>query len=592
MKTHFQQKFSGNSILVIDDEPNNLRVISDFLEENGFSVLIARDGESGLEKAKYALPDLILLDILMPGATGFEVCSCLKKDALTQQIPVIFMTALTQTKQKVKGFNVGGADFITKPFQHEEVLVRVQTQLTFSTMQKRLKEKNDRLKNEITERKIAEKMVQQLNEKLEQKVENRTLDLKKTNTLLKKQMQEKEIAEKMLRESEQRYRILTTCVADGILLVQNKKILFANDALIQMLGFSDENQLLGENVFNLFINEFSESYDKISNHFKSNNDESQKYSQLAEIFQGICQSKDGRKFWVEGHNSPIKWEGKLAFLCTVRDINERKLNEIKHQKRTEILHKENIKLRSGIKERFRFGDIIGKSPAMQKVYELIVRAASSDANVVIYGESGTGKELVAKAIHNMSPRSEKALVTVNCQAIPDSLLESSFFGHKKGAFTGAHIDKQGLLEKADGGDLFLDEVGDIDIGMQGKLLRAIEGGGYSPVGGNETCYSDFRIIAATNKDMSEALKKGTIREDFYYRIHIVPIWLPPLRERKEDIQLLVDHFLSNLSNGKETQILPARYLDAIYNFSWPGNVRELQNVLQGYLAIGNLNFLE
>jgi transcriptional regulator with PAS, ATPase and Fis domain len=192
----------------------------------------------------------------------------------------------------------------------------------------------------------------------------------------------------------------------------------------------------------------------------------------------------------------------------MRDINERKLKEIATQEHAENLYKENIKLRSSTKDRFRFGDIIGKSSAMQKVYKLIIRAASSDANVVIYGESSTGKELVSKAIHSMSRRSENTFVPVNCQAIPESLLESSFFGHKKGAFSGAaYTDKPSFLEKADGGVLFLDEVGDIDLGLQSKLLRAIEGGGYSPVGANEICHSDLRIIAATNKNMAEAVTR-------------------------------------------------------------------------------------
>lgn len=593
MKPHVQHRNpSGNSILVIDDEPNNLGIISDFLEGNGFYVLVANDGESGLQKAQYVLPDLILLDIIMPGLNGFEVCNYLKKYPSTKQIPVIFMTALTQTIEKIKGFDVGGADFITKPFQQEEVLARIRTHLSISEMQTRLKKNNNRLKEEIAERQQAEKMVHQLNDRLEQKVERRTFDLKKINTLLKKEIQERKIVENMLRESEQRYKTLTTYVADGIILVQNEKLIFANDAFIQMLGYSSKDQLIGENVFDLITDGFSESYKKIYHRFKSHHTESQKFAQMIEIFQGICKSKSGRQFWVEGHNSSIKWEEEFAVLCTIRDINERKLAEMAHHERAENLQKENMKLRFSIKERFRFGDIIGKSPAMQKVYELIIRAASSDANVVIYGESGTGKELVAKAIHNMSPRSDKALVTVNCQAIPESLLESSFFGHKKGAFTGAHTDKPGFLEKADGGDLFLDEIGDIDIGMQGKLLRAIEGGGYSPVGTNETCYSNFRIIAATNKDTNEAVKKGTMREDFYYRIHIVPMWLPPLRERKEDIQLLVHHFLSAFMKEKEPPVLPAKYMDAIYNYNWPGNVRELQNVLQRYLTIGNLGFLE
>lgn len=588
-KNHGQEE---HTVLIIDDDPANLGVISASLEDNGLQVLVARDGESGLQKARYALPGLILLDVLMPGIDGFEICNRLKKDKSTRNIPVIFMTALTATKEKVKGFEAGGVDFITKPFQQDEVLVRVRTHLSLRMMQRKLKKNNDRLIEEIADRRQAEDNVRKLNEELEQRVETRTAELRETNVLLNKEIEERKDVEKMCRESEDRYRSLAQNVADGIMLVQDDKLLFVNDAFFFMFGYSDKNQLIGKNIFDLISDDFRENYRKIKEQLEALDDNFQNNGQMMEIFQGMCISREGHKFWVEGHNSPIKWDGKSAILCTMRDITERKLNEIATQEQAENLYKENIKLRSSIKDRFRFGDIVGKSPAMQTVYELIIRAASSDANVVIYGESGTGKELVANAIHNMSRRSEMALVPVNCQAIPESLLESSFFGHRKGAFTGAYDDKPGFLEKADGGDLFLDEVGDIDLGIQGKLLRAIEGGGYSPVGTNEICYSDFRIIAATNKNTAEAVKSGSMREDFYYRIHIVPISLPPLRERREDIQLLIDYFLAIFSKGKPHQIIPGKYMEALYNYHWPGNVRELQNVLQRYLAIGNLDFLE
>lgn len=592
MKTLFQNRGQTEStILIIDDDPANLGVISASLEDHGFKMLVARDGESGLQKARYARPGLILLDVLMPGLNGFEICDRLKEDHETRDIPVIFMTALTATKEKVKGFEAGGVDFITKPFQEDEVLARVRTHLSLRMMQRQLKENNDRLIEEITDRRQAEDNVRKLNEELEKRVEERTAELKAAVVLLNKEIEGRKSAEKMRRESEERYRSLAKHVADGIMLVQDKKLLFANDAFLFMFGYSDDNQLIGKNVFDLISEEFREPYQKIMKKFDEPDNNHQMDGKLMEIFQGICISKEGRRFWVEGHNSPIRWDGKSAILCTIRDINERKLNEIATQEHAENLYKENIKLRSSIKDRFRFGNIIGKSSAMQKVYELIMRAASSDANVVIYGESGTGKELVAKAIHNTSRRSEMAFVPVNCQAIPESLLESSFFGHKKGAFTGAYADKPGFLEKADGGVLFLDEVGDIDLGLQSKLLRAIEGGGYSPVGTNEICHSDFRIIAATNKNMAEAVEKGTMREDFFYRIHIVPITLPPLREREEDIPLLIDHFLSIFAKGRPAQGIPGKYMEALYNYSWPGNIRELQNALQRYLTIGNFDFL-
>jgi transcriptional regulator with PAS, ATPase and Fis domain len=246
---------------------------------------------------------------------------------------------------------------------------------------------------------------------------------------------------------------------------------------------------------------------------------------------------------------------------------------------------------SYVKERYKFGEIIGKSPIMQEVYELIVKTAETDSPVAIYGESGTGKELVARAIHDMSTRHKKAFVPVNCGAIPENLLESEFFGHLKGAFTGAQIDKNGLLDLVDGGTLLLDEVGELGLNLQVKLLRAIEGGGYMPVGGTKTKTSDFRIISTTNRNLRDLVNKGLMREDFFYRLHVVPISLPPLREHKEDILLLVDHFLRLKSKNKKLCI-PSKIIEAFMNYDWPGNVRELQNVLHRYLTIKQLDFID
>jgi transcriptional regulator with PAS, ATPase and Fis domain len=228
---------------------------------------------------------------------------------------------------------------------------------------------------------------------------------------------------------------------------------------------------------------------------------------------------------------------------------------------------------------------------MQRVYELILKAANSDASGVIFGESGTGKELVAKAIHRLSPRAEKPFVAVNCGAIPEQLAESEFFGHKKGAFTGAHTDKHGYLYVANGGTLFLDEVGELDVNIQVKFLRAFETGEYSPIGDTKTYTSDFRLISATNKDLAQLVAEGKMREDFYYRISVIPIYIPPLRERKEDIPLLVEHFLRIYSKGKHPPSLPAKYMDLLMNYDWPGNVRELQGMIQRYLSTGSFQFL-
>ena len=251
---------------------------------------------------------------------------------------------------------------------------------------------------------------------------------------------------------------------------------------------------------------------------------------------------------------------------------------------------ENVLLRSSLHDRYRFGSIIGKSPAIQRVYELIVNAAATDANVILYGESGTGKELVAHAIHEMSSRKSGSFVPVNCGAIPETLMESEFFGHRKGAFTGAVIDKHGFLDLADGGTLFLDELGEIGQSMQVKLLRAIDGGGFTPIGGSQVKTPDLRILAATNRDVAEQVRKGVIREDFFYRIHVIPIQLPALRERKEDIPLLVEHFVEKFGKGKNLPPLTPRIMEALRAHDWPGNVRELQNTVFRYLTLKKLDF--
>ncbi len=274
------------------------------------------------------------------------------------------------------------------------------------------------------------------------------------------------------------------------------------------------------------------------------------------------------------------------------DIHERKIAEDAIREQERYLKKENVRLRTTIKDRYKFGKIIGKCEPMQKMYELVLRAASTDANVIIYGESGTGKELVAKAIHDMSDRGAHPFVPVNCGAIPQQLVESEFFGYKKGAFTGALADKPGYLDQAEKGSLFLDELGEIQSDMQVKLLRVLGGGGYTPVGSVNVRQPDIRIIAATNRNIRKLLENGQLREDFFYRIHIIPIHLPPLRERKEDIPLLAEYFLKKYRTSERSIPITGKIMDALLAHDWPGNVRELENAIQRLVNIGYLDFLE
>jgi DNA-binding NtrC family response regulator len=249
---------------------------------------------------------------------------------------------------------------------------------------------------------------------------------------------------------------------------------------------------------------------------------------------------------------------------------------------------ENEALKEHISEFNAINELIGDSPQMKKVYELIRTVAGTDTTVVIRGESGTGKELIARAIHANSQRKYFPIVTVNCGALPEGILESELFGHEKGAFTGAQYRRKGKLELADGGTLFLDEVGNIGMKTQMDLLRALETKQFSRVGGNEVITVDFRIICATNKDLELAVRDGSFREDLYYRLNVFSIVIPPLRERKLDIPLLANYFLKKYAQamGKQIGSISKDAMELLTTYHWPGNVRELENAIERAMVIG------
>ena len=237
--------------------------------------------------------------------------------------------------------------------------------------------------------------------------------------------------------------------------------------------------------------------------------------------------------------------------------------------------------------------IIGRSPAMQEVFKMIGRVSRSDAPVMITGESGCGKELVARAVHKFSPRMQKEFVAINITAIPDNLMESELFGHEKGAFTGAMSQRMGRFEQCDGGTLFLDEIGDMPLTVQSKLLRVLQDGEYSRVGGNETLRTDVRVLAATNRNLEEEVAEGRFREDLFYRLNVVRIHLPPLRERREDVRILAEFFLQKMAARKRTPQMrfSEDALSMLQAYDWPGNVRELENTIQRACALCNTDVL-
>ncbi len=281
-------------------------------------------------------------------------------------------------------------------------------------------------------------------------------------------------------------------------------------------------------------------------------------------------------------------DGRQVLVC-IEDITDQKraeqdlkkaLLEIGHLK--DRLQEENVYLREEISGNQGHEEIVGRSEILRLALDKVGHVAGTDANVLLLGETGTGKELFARAIHSRSSRKERALVKVNCAALPSSLIESELFGHVKGAFTGALADKLGRFQMADGGTLFLDEIGELDPNLQSKLLRVLQEGEFERVGGAETIKVDVRVVAATNRDVQEAMREGSFRPDLYYRLAVFPVEIPPLSLRRDDIPLLVWHFIEKKQRGlgKTISKIPSRVMDALVEYNWPGNVRELENVVE------------
>jgi len=417
------------TILVVDDTPENLALLNSLLKDD-YKVKIANGGEKALKIAASDLPpDLILLDVMMPGMDGYEVCRRLKREPKTMNIPVIFLTARSEAEDEKKGLELGAADYITKPISPSIVMARVKNHLALKVMADFLRDQNTFLELEVTKR-TAELIIA------------------------------KEEAEK----------------------------------------------------------------------------------------------------------------GKLKAETALFEIRELK----------DQLEAERAYLQEEIKLEYNHDKIIGQSDGLKYVLYKVEQIAGNDTTVLVLGETGTGKELVARAIHGLSLRKNRALVKVNCAALPSNLIESELFGHEKGAFTGSHSRRLGRFEVANGATLFLDEIGELPLELQSKLLRVLQDGEFERLGSSHTIKVDVRIIVATNRNLEEEVRKGHFREDLMYRLNIFPITMPPLRDRMEDIPLLVDFYVKKISKrmGKTIEIISASVMNALQNYPWPGNVRELENVLE------------
>ncbi len=422
-------------ILIVDDKKTNVELLDQLLTETGYTCVTSTTKPEEVcalhHENNY---DLILLDLQMPEMDGFQVMEALQAEKSEGYIPVLVITA--QPGHKLKALEVGAKDFISKPFELVEVKTRIRNML---------------------EVRILYKMLQNQNERLEEKVQERTLDLSSANIQLTQEVEERKKAEKSLRET----------------------------------------------------------------------------------YKEIKRLKD-------------------------------RLNE------------ENIYLRREVEQKYNFGEIVGQSDALAVVYSQVQQVAPMNATVLLLGETGTGKGVVARAIHRSSTRKDQPIITVNCTTLPATLVESELFGREKGAFTGSDTRQVGRFELANGGTIFLDEIGEMPLELQSKLLRVIQDGEFERLGSPRTIKTDVRIIAATNRDLKEEIRNGKFREDLYYRLNVFPITLPPLRERKEDIPLLVNHFVAafNKKIGKKIETVSTNTLNLLQDYHWPGNVRELESIIE------------
>ena len=392
-------------------------------------------------------------------------------------------------------------------------------------------------------------------------------------------------AQGALRESEMRFRAVYERSPIGIALVESRtgRFLQVNPKFCEIAGRSRE-ELVGIDVRSIThpddVGHTSEYLRQLVEDELANYEMDKRYLR-----------PDGSVRWVRVQVVPMwgKGEPGLWHMGLVQDITERRqseeaivtlVQEVCEAKKK--LTEEKLYLEQEIDTELGFGEIVGKSKALQAVMEQVGKVAASDATVLLLGETGTGKELAARAIHRLSLRAGSSFIKLNCAAIPSGLLESELFGNEKGAFTGAVSKKIGRLELADKGTLFLDEIGEIPLALQPKLLRVLQDQEFERLGGIHTLKVDFRLIAATNRDLADAVRENEFRSDLYYRLNVFPIRLPPLRERREDIRLLVEHFVQKCARrmNKSITSIPKRTVDALMGWEWPGNVRELENFIE------------
>jgi len=549
------QKNGAFTVLVVDDKPVNLRVVFEALRDEGYRVLVAEDGASALKQATKVKPDMVLLDIMMPGMSGIETCRKLKLQPETAGIPVIFMTALSDSEDKTRAFAAGGVDFISKPLDHAEVLARVRTHLEIRRTQVDVDTHMDFLSGlgkERTRDALFSRYAAFLN--------NRPDHADLVAVLIQPN------PDAPLRLEYLGYgngvdgeRLKTKQTGEGSWMAFLSESAMDVDGQINALDSTQWN--VPGPLAELSIKSFVASGFRVNDHGK-----------------GILLTCYSRSIELD-RSRRLKWHRILACYLGSAWTNAAEWERMEESGRR--LSLENEYLREEAREKADIGGIIGESFVLRKALNEIDLVAPTEANVLLTGESGTGKELMARRIHELSGRRVGPLVKVNCASIPKELFESEFFGHCKGAFTGAVKSRVGRFLLADGGTLFLDEVGEIPMDLQSKLLRVLQEETFEPVGEDKTIEVNVRVIAATNRDLERECREGRFRQDLYYRLSVFPICIPPLRERVADVPLLVNHFVESECRKFGYRVIPVapEVMRILESYEWPGNIRELQNVV-------------
>jgi PAS domain S-box-containing protein len=520
-------------ILIVDDEISNLQLLTQLLSDAGYQIRTAKEPKFAIESAMAQPPNLILLDVRMPEMDGFEVCKRLKQDERTRDIPIIFISALQGVQDRVRGFNVGGVDFISKPFQEQEVLARVRTHMELRNMQLNLAELVDKRTDELA-------------------------------------------------RSEAKYRGLVVNSLVGVFTTTiDGRFTFVNDAMARMFDFDTPEQMIARGSL--------ESWSDQKN-LKRMLAELQQHGMVTN-FRAEANTKTDRHLHVLFSAKQVGND----IVGMVMDITELQEAYAEIEQLQIQLQAESAYLQEEIKLEHNFENIIGQSDTLKYVLHRVEMVASQDATVILLGETGTGKELIVRALHQLSSRNKRPLVKVNCAALPAELIESELFGREKGAFTGATTTQVGRFELANKSTLFLDEIGELPFELQAKLLRVLESGEFERLGSPRMLHSDARIITATNRDLEEEVRNKRFREDLWYRLKTFPITVPPLRDRIKDIPLLVDHFVQLFSRkmGKKAASLKITKssMQALQSYSWPGNVRELEHVVESALITCQKNKL-